>query len=818
KVFLDDLLVLPPTRQVEFRIKLVLGVAPVARAPYGLAPSEMKELSDQLKDLSQKGFIQMSSSPWGAPVLFIKKKDRSFRDIPITAFRTWYGHFKFHVMPFGLTNALPSKEDHEENLKIILGLLEKEKFEGAHVDSSEIEAIKNWTTPTTPTEKNKKYEWGEDEEESFQMLKQKLCSAPILALPKGSKDFVIYCDASMKGKGKPISDRALVMTVHTDLSERILKAQKEAMKKENVKAGNCITIDQILHTVNDAHNIHAASSKEKPSASSYVDDVMFSFFASKSKTPQLNNEDLEQIDTNDLEEINLKWQVVMITMRVKKFKKRTGRNLNFNGKEPVGFDKTKVECCNCHRKGHFVRECHAPRNQGNRSADNERQVVPVETPVSALLVQDGLGRYDWSYQAKEGPIDFALMAHSLELANSSNFEGNPQYTLPDQEIFDSGCSRHMTGNKSFFIEYQEIDGGIVAFGGSSKRGKITGDLTFSFTKAIIDESNLCEMNQLCQMKGIKREFSVARTSQQNEVAKRKTKTLIEAVKTMLTDSLLSTTFWAKAVNTSCYVQKRVLVTKPHNKTPYELLIGRSPNLEFMRPFGCPVTILNTLDHLGQASQEKIAVHEYILLPFISSNPPLSSTIQSSDVNVGDQLGDVNAGDIQGNVDEISRNDYVCQGNEIRIDCNTYVVNAASITINTASNIIVAGSVNINTADSNHTNMPTLEATGIFDGAFDDKDLGEEANTNYLDSSIVVSLIPTTRVQKDHPKGQIIRDPNLNTQTRRMINFSEETAMVIHALKDPSRVKAMQEELLQFKLQDVWTLVDLPYGKRAIGSK
>nr|GEZ47088.1 ribonuclease H-like domain-containing protein [Tanacetum cinerariifolium] len=112
----------------------------------------------------------------------------------------------------------------------------------------------------------------------------------------------------------------------------------------------------------------------------------------------------------------------MITMRVKKFMKRTGRNLNFNGKEPVGFDKTKAECYNCHRRWYFARECRAPRNLGNRNADNERRIVLVETPTSALVVQDGLGGYDWSYQAKEGPIDFALMAHSLDSANSSNSE------------------------------------------------------------------------------------------------------------------------------------------------------------------------------------------------------------------------------------------------------------------------------------------------------------------------------------------------------------------------------------------------------------
>ncbi|GJW76966.1 putative ribonuclease H-like domain-containing protein [Tanacetum coccineum] len=107
------------------------------------------------------------------------------------------------------------------------------------------------------------------------------------------------------------------------------------------------------------------------------------------------------------------------------------------------------------------------------------------------------------------------------------------------------------------------------------------------------------MNQFCEMKGNKREFSVARTSQQNGVAERKNRTLIEDVRTMLVDLKLPTTFWAEAVNTACYVQNRMLVIKPHNKTPYELFLGRKPALSFIRPFGCPVIILNTIDHLGK---------------------------------------------------------------------------------------------------------------------------------------------------------------------------------------------------------------------------
>ncbi|GKD56915.1 putative ribonuclease H-like domain-containing protein, partial [Tanacetum coccineum] len=169
-----------------------------------------------------------------------------------------------------------------------------------------------------------------------------------------------------------------------------------------------------------AHEVSTASSQGQASSSTYVDDVMFSFFANQSNSPQLDNEDLEQIDTDDLEEMDLKWQVAMLTMRVKRFLKKTGRNLNFNGKETIGFDKTKVECYNCHRRGHFARECRAPRNQGNRNGDAPRRIVPVETPANALVVQDGIGGYDWSFQAEEGLTNVAIMAYTSQGSSNSS--------------------------------------------------------------------------------------------------------------------------------------------------------------------------------------------------------------------------------------------------------------------------------------------------------------------------------------------------------------------------------------------------------------
>ncbi|GJR56518.1 ribonuclease H-like domain-containing protein [Tanacetum coccineum] len=142
-----------------------------------------------------------------------------------------------------------------------------------------------------------------------------------------------------------------------------------------------------------------------------------------------NNEYLEQIDADDLEEIDLKWQMAMLTMRVKRFIKKTGRKLDLNSKENVCFDRTKVECYNCHRRGHFARECKATRNQGNRNRYDPRRNAPVDTSTTnALVVQDGIGGYDWSFQAEEGITNFALMAYTSQGSSSSSSSDSEVHT------------------------------------------------------------------------------------------------------------------------------------------------------------------------------------------------------------------------------------------------------------------------------------------------------------------------------------------------------------------------------------------------------
>ncbi|GJT81916.1 ribonuclease H-like domain-containing protein [Tanacetum coccineum] len=211
--------------------------------------------------------------------------------------------------------------------------------------------------------------------------------------------------------------------------EAEIKGQSSSSSKsQNVAFVSSKNTSSTNEAINTAHEVSTASSHGQASSSTYVDDVMFSFFVNQSNSPHLDNKELKQIDTDDLEEMDLKWQVAMLTMRVKRFLKKTGRNLNFNGKETVGFDKTKVECYNCHRRGHFARECRAPRNQGNRNRDAPRRIVPVETPANALVVQDGIGGYDWSFQAEEGPTDFALMAHLSSGSSSSSSSDSEVHT------------------------------------------------------------------------------------------------------------------------------------------------------------------------------------------------------------------------------------------------------------------------------------------------------------------------------------------------------------------------------------------------------
>ncbi|GJY80876.1 ribonuclease H-like domain-containing protein [Tanacetum coccineum] len=359
----------------------------------------------------------------------------------------------------------------------------------------------------------------------------------------------------------------------------------------------------------------------------------------ESNSPQLDDEDLEQIDHDDLEEMDLKWQVAMLSMRVKRFYKKTGRKLIFNGKEPVGFDKTKVKCFNCHRRGHFARECRATRNQGNmngdagyRSMDNTRRTVPVKTSNAlviqdnALIIQDGLG-YDWSYIAQEEPTEFALMAYT---SNSSGFdtEGNPQQALKYKGMFDSGCSMHMTGNKALLTDYHDIDGGFVAFGGSTRGGKITGIGKIRTNKIDFEDVffvkelkfNLFSASQMCDKK--------------NSVLFTETECLVLSPGIKLIDERSDTELGLESVEAQ-------LIVHQQNEVVYEEKIAV---LEFeVKDKGNVVTRLtNQLEQTLKEKEDLKAKLEQFETSSKNLNKLINSQISSKDktgIGYGDQLNE-----------------------------------------------------------------------------------------------------------------------------------------------------------------------------------
>nr|GEU74020.1 hypothetical protein [Tanacetum cinerariifolium] len=364
--------------------------------------------------------------------------------------------------------------------------------------------------------------------------------------------------------------------------------------------------------------------------------------------------DTTDIDDDDIEEMDIKWNLALLSMRADRFWKKTGKKITIQGSDVAGFDKSKVECFNYHKMGHFARECRSPRSQDRRKRESYKKDSKVEEPApkkkneleevkkekesidfiikffenaskdldgllgSQKLDKDkkGVGFNDYcdvpppptqvysppkkylswmglpefvddtvtdytrpttsidvlkipkiptvgskvpaakpTVTADKGNKEKMLRPQLVGFENLSKIhlvKGIPQDNIDDKVYWDSGCSRHMTGNISYLSE-----------------------------------------------KGIKREFSNARTPKQNGVPERRNRTLIKAARAILADAKLHGTFWSEAVNTVCYVQNRILVIKPHKKTPYELFNERSPAIGFIRSFGCHVMILNTLEYLGK---------------------------------------------------------------------------------------------------------------------------------------------------------------------------------------------------------------------------
>ncbi|GJT03887.1 uncharacterized mitochondrial protein-like protein [Tanacetum coccineum] len=340
-----------------------------------------------------------------------------------------------------------------------------------------------------------------------------------------------------------------------------------------------------------------------------------------------------------------------------------------------------------------------------------------------------------------------------------------------------------------------------------------------------------EMNQFCERKGIKREFSVARTPQQNRVAERKNRTLIEAARTMLAESKLPTTFGMKQL----ILLAMCKIGRPNWLFDIDALtksINYKPVITGNQSNGNAGT--KVCDDAGKASMVTVPGKDYILLPLWSADPLFSQSLKSSrdagfkpsgddEKKVTEEPG--KEGGDSSKCSECSdqeKDDNVNKTNNVNTasDGNiTNNVNVASLTVNDADiKVNVVGTkTSIELLDD--PNMPELEDYNIFE---DDEDVGAEANMNNLDEFIHVSPIITTRIHKDHPVEKIIEDLNLVPQTRRMAKNLEEHSLfssvqqrtnhkdfqnclfacflsqeepkkVIHASKDPSWIEALQDE-------------------------
>ncbi|GJX28019.1 putative ribonuclease H-like domain-containing protein [Tanacetum coccineum] len=412
-----------------------------------------------------------------------------------------------------------------------------------------------------------------------------------------------------------------------------------------------------------------------PSTSS-TNDVNTASPQVSTASPNVNTaspQDLEQIHEDDLEAMDLKWQLSLLSMRAKRWDTLPGSVEHQEASKVSSEIKTtpeSMETMKMHPQRQFTPPHPLIYNRPNKldlsysgldefkepefkgyGTENSKQesniVCDKKSDDSKKSSDDSLVKEQVSKDTSN------FVESSLNVDKETIFpvdkKGKPQQD--DTRFVDNGCSRHMTRNIAYLSDFKEFDGGLSltkplfmlhmdlfgpTFMSSLMHKKYclvvtddysrftwvffltTKDETSEILKNFIKEiENLVDkkvkiirsdngtefknkvMDDFCREKGIKREYSIARTPQQNGVAERRNRTLIEAARTMLADSKLPTTFWAEAVSTACYVQNRILVVKPHNKTPYELFRGFKPALSFMKPFGCHVTILNTLDSLGK---------------------------------------------------------------------------------------------------------------------------------------------------------------------------------------------------------------------------
>nr|GEY84845.1 hypothetical protein [Tanacetum cinerariifolium] len=559
-------------------------------------------------------------------------------------------------------------------------------------------------------------------------------------------------------------------------------------------------------------------------AASISQDTTCAYIASQSNGSQIKFEDINQIDEDDMEEMDIKWNMALLSMRADRFWKKTGKRITIQGIDVAGFGRSKVECFNCHKMGHFARECRALRSQDKRKRDNYRQgsKVKEQTP-KAFMAIDGVG-WDWSYMAndeknhalvfdEEAPTEFALMAKT-----------SAESVVFDNSLCSKACKKNTDSLNSKITELTDKLS-------DSKNMIYHYKLGLSQVEARLAEHRNQEVKyyekiRVLEFKAESRANCIKSLTKELELIKKEKEGLDSKLAGFQTDSkdldsLLESNIsyitdyepfdrgyvsfgqggcmiTGKGTIKTCKLEfenvyfvkdLKVLLNKSHNETPYELFNGRTPAIGFLKPFGCHVMILNTLDHLGKfkAKGDKGFFIGYSMSSksFRVFNKRTKRVEENLHVDfLKNKAIEKAAGPNGSPVPTACLNDSQEPSSDTRL-----------ISKRVANQVETPSLDNILTLTNRFEDILEVTTNSV------DSD-GVEADVSNMETSITASPTPTLRIHKDHSKSQIIGPVDTPIQTR---NKSKE-------------VEAMQEELLQFKIQNVWTLVNCPKGVRPIGTK
>nr|GEV63258.1 hypothetical protein [Tanacetum cinerariifolium] len=602
--------------------------------------------------------------------------------------------------------------------------------------------------------------------------------------------------------------------------------------------------------------------------------IVPSVFAASTKVPV---SDLPNVDNLSDAEIDLKWQMAMLTMRARRFLQRTKRNLGADGTTSIG----------------------SPRDARNK--DTQRRNVLVENSTSNALVSqcDGVDSYDWSFQADEEPTNYALMAFTSSSSSSSDNKLNSYESddsMPTSLVHDryKSCEGYHVIPPPYTGTFIPLKPDLVFHDASTvsetvptvfnvepsttkpikEMSQSTRPTAFIIEDWVFDSKDKSEGEPIPTQKEpsfvqTSKHVKTPRTSvkpvehpkQTDKLRKdipksrghkhrwnRKACFVCKSVNHLIKDcnyykkKIVQKPVWNHAMRVShqnsirmthphsknhgvpTSILTRVLVTKPRNKTPYELLLGRTPSIGFMRPFGCPVTILNTLYPLGKFDRkadegflvgysisskalrvfnskvvkEAESAQQYVLLPLwsTSSKDPHNTC---ADVAFDDKENESEVHVSLSSSDKPTKHAKKAK-REVKgkslVDLSTRVINLSDefeeFSVNN-TNSVTAASALVTAVGPNLTNRTnSFNAVGPSDNTLS-PNFEIEVDFSNLETSITVSPIPTIRVHKDHPVTQIIGNLSSAPQTMKPKRVHQE-------LKDPSWIKSMQEELLQFKMQ------------------